>query len=487
MPRFSRRQFLQTAGLAAGAALSPRSWGQVTGANSDIRLAFVGFNSRGAALITDFSKVPGTRVAALCDVDSAVLEPMAKKIRATGRDVRTATDLRDLLKADDIDAVVIATPNHLHTMQAVWACQAGKDVYLEKPVSHNLWEGRKIVEAADKYKRMVQVGSQCRSSDSLAEAVAWVKAGNLGKITAARGLCYKRRDTIGQTTGPQPVPTTVNYDLWLGPAANAQPRRTKFHYDWHWFWEYGNGDLGNQGVHQVDIARWFLGEKTLAPRVLTAGGRLGYKDDAETPNTFIVMQDYAAAPLLFEVRGLPVKTGDRAMDSFHPANLPANVGASIGVIVHCEGGTVVVPDYVSAHAYDKDGKLLKDFVGSSSHAGNFITAVRSRKTSDLNAPILEGHLSSGLAHTANISHRLGKGAAPEAIREQIKGNAAFGEMYDRMAEHLAANGIDFAQTPVTLGMPLMLDPVKERFVNHDAANALVKPLYRAPYVVPEVV
>jgi predicted dehydrogenase len=416
-----------------------------------------------------------------------VLEAAAQKIRATGRDVRTTADMRDLLKADDIDAFVIASPNHLHAMQAIWACQAGKDVYLEKPVSHNLWEGRKIVEAADKYKRMVQVGSQCRSSDSLAEAVAWVKAGNLGKITAARGLCYKRRDTIGLTTGPQPVPSTVNYDLWLGPAADAQPRRTKFHYDWHWFWEYGNGDLGNQGVHQVDIARWFLGEKALAPRVLTAGGRLGYKDDASTPNTLVVALDYPTAPLLFEVRGLPTATGGRAMDSFHPANLPANVGASIGVIVHCEGGTIVVPDYVSAHAYDKEGKLLKDFTGSSSHAANFIAAVRSRKTSDLNAPIAEGNVSSGLAHMANIAHHLGKGTAPDAIREQVKGNAAFAEMYDRMATHLGANGIDFAQTPVTLGMPLTLDPVKEQFTDNAPANALVKPAYRAPFLVPEAV
>jgi len=430
MPRLNRRTFLKTAGLATTAALlKPRSWAQVAGANGDIRLGLVGFNNRGKDIINrDMPNVTGARITALCDVDSAVLDGMAKTFRDQGKEVQTFTDYRDLLAKGDIDAVILVTPNHQHALQAVWACQAGKDVYLEKPVCHNIWEGRRIIEAADKYQRIIQVGSQCRSSDSLAEAVAWVQAGNLGKIISARGLCYKPRPSIGLTEGPQVLPYTVNYDLWCGPAPLVPLRRTKFHYDWHWQWAYGNGDLGNQGVHQMDIARWFLGESELAPRVLSVGGRLGYVDDGQTPNTIVIVQDYAKAPLIFEVRGLPTATGEKAMDKFEDT--------SIGVIVQCEGGKVVVPDYVSAHAYDKDGQKIKDFTGSSSHMSNFLDAVRSRKTSDLHAPITEGFLSSSLCHTGNISLRVGLPQQPWAILEQIQGNYAMLEAMGRVVEHL---------------------------------------------------
>jgi predicted dehydrogenase len=481
MPRITRRSFLKTTAVASAAALlRPRSWAQVTGANSDIRLGLVGFNNRGKDIIRlDMPTVTDARITALCDVDSAVLDGMAKTFRDQGKEVQTFSDYRDLLAKGDIDAVILVTPNHQHALQAVWACQAGKDVYLEKPVCHNIWEGRRIIEAADKYKRIIQVGSQCRSSDSLREAVAWVQAGNLGKIISARGLCYKRRASIGLTDGPQPVPATVNYDLWCGPAPLAPMRRTKLHYDWHWQWAYGCGDLGNQGVHQMDVARWFLGEPALAPRVLTVGGRLGYIDDGQTPNTAIIVQDYEKAPLIFEVRGLPTQTGSNAMDKYD--------GASIGVIVQCENGQVVVPDYVSAHAYDKNGQVVKDFTGASSHMGNFIAAVRSRKVSDLHAPISEGFISSSLCHTGNISLRVGQTQPPDAIREQIKGNAAMTEAFGRVTEHLAANGLDLVKTPLTLGAALAMDPKTERFTNSDAANALLTREYRKPFVVPEKV
>jgi len=234
MSRLTRRSFIKSTGVAAAAAtvLRPRSWAQVTGANSDIRLGFVGFNSRGKDIITrDMPTVTGARITALCDVDSTVLDGMAKTLRDKGATLDTFTDYRDLLAKGNIDAVVIATPNHQHALQAIWACQAGKDVYLEKPVSHNIWEGRKIIEAANKYQRIIQVGSQARSSKSVGDAVAWTQAGNLGKILIARGLCYKPRPSIGLTEGPQPVPTNINYDLWLGPAPEAPLRRTKFHYD----------------------------------------------------------------------------------------------------------------------------------------------------------------------------------------------------------------------------------------------------------------
>jgi len=483
MRRISRRSFLQTTGaVVAGAALRPRLWAQVPGANSDIRLGMVGLNGRGKDLINrDFAAIPGTRITALCDVDSAVLDAAAKGLRDKGLTIATFADYREMLAKADVDAVVIITPNHHHALQAIWACQAGKDVYLEKPVSHEVWEGRKVIEAADKYKRIIQVGSQCRSSDSLAQAVAWVRAGNLGKILSSRGLCYKRRDTIGLTTGPQPVPATVNYDLWIGPAPMAPLRRTKLHYDWHWQWPYGNGDICNQGVHQMDIARWFLGEPTIAPRVLSVGGRLGYVDDAQTPNTLTVVHDYKNAPLIFEVRGLPEKSGVNTMDKFQ--------GASIGVIVECEHGRVVVPSYFEAIAYDKDGKVLQDWKVAQApyHQQNFIDGVRSRKTSDLHAPITEGHASSSLSHLSNISYLTGKTQPPGIIREQIKANASMSEAFGRMVEHFGANGVDLEKTPVTLGSALTVDVAAERITGNDAANALLRREYRAPFVVPEKV
>jgi predicted dehydrogenase len=481
MPRLTRRTFIKSTGLATTAALlRPRSWAQVAGANNDIRLGLVGFNNRGKDIIRlDMPTVTGARITALCDVDSAVLEGMAKTFRDKGQDVQTFGDYRELLAKGDIDAVLIVTPNHQHALQAIWACQAGKDVYLEKPVCHNIWEGRRIIEAAEKYQRIIQVGSQCRSSTSLAEAVAWVQAGNLGKIISARGLCYKRRDAIGLVKDPQVVPATVNYDLWLGPAPVAPLRRTKLHYDWHWQWPYGNGDLGNQGVHQMDIARWFLGEPTVAPRVLSVGGRLGYIDDGQTPNTVVIVHDYAKAPLIFEVRGLPTTAGSPKMDAYN--------GASIGVIVQCEGGKVVVPTYTTAQAFDKAGNKIKEFSGATSHMGNFLAAIRSRKTSDLHAPITEGYVSTSLCHTGNISLRVGQPQAPGAILEQIKGNPAMLEAMGRVVEHLDANNIDFNKTPLTLGAALEFDTQTERFTNSDAANALLTREYRKPFVVPEKV
>jgi predicted dehydrogenase len=472
----TRRTFLKTSVLAAaGSALSARSWGQVAGANGDIRIAVAGLNSRGKSLVDGFKAVPGCRVVALCDVDSAVL---ARASAAYG--IPGVADLRELLARPDIDAVGLATPNHWHALQTIWACEAGKDVYVEKPVSHNIWEGRQMIAALQQHNRLGEAGSQARSSPAIMEAVAWVRAGNLGKITAVRGLCYKPRPSLGLTTGPQAIPATVNYDLWCGPAPLTPPRRQKFHYDWHWFWATGNGDIGNQGLHQMDVARWFLGEPAVAPRVLMVGGRLGYIDDGQTPNTVAVVHDYPSAPLIFEVRGLPAKTGTKAMDTYR--------GLDIGVVVHCEGGDIVVPatNYTSARAFDQGGKLVKEFKGGASHFANFIDAMRSRRASDLHVSVAESHVSSCLAHLSNISYRLGTATPAGELREKIQGRPALAEATGRMLEHLAANGVDFGQTPLALGHPLEVDPVAQRCVGNEAANALLTREYRAPYVVPQL-
>jgi predicted dehydrogenase len=408
--------------------------------------------------------------------------------------VKTYVDLRELLASRDIDAVTLGTPNHQHALQAVWACQAGKDVYVEKPISHNVWEGRQLVHAARKYQRVVQCGTQIRSGEGLQEAVAWVRAGNLGKITVARGFCYKRRDSIGLADGPVQIPATVNFDLWCGPAPLVAPRRKRLHYDWHWLHVTGNGDVGNQGIHQMDVARWFLGEKGLPRRTLSIGGRLGYVDDGDTPNTQVVVHDYATAPLAFEVRGLPAKPGtgggggEDEKGGGRRSGMDQYRGVSVGNVIDCEGGSVVTASYFSATAYDKAGKVLKEFKGTDRHMQNFIDVVRSRKTADLYGPVEEGHVSSALCHLGNISHVLGLTAEPGVLREGIRDEGGIAEATGRMMEHLAANGVDLRKTPLTRGVTLAIDAAKENVTGEFAAraNPLLTRNYRAPFVVPDL-
>jgi predicted dehydrogenase len=249
------------------------------------------------------------------------------------------------------------------------------------------------------------------------------------------------------------------------------------HYDWHWVWPTGNGDLGNQGIHQMDIARWFLGEDALSPRVFSVGGRLGYVDDGTTPNTQIVYHDYPKAPLIFEVRGLPEKTDSKEMDKYK--------GGSVAVIIECADGYLLVPDYRRVIAFDASGKEVKRFEGARDHHANWLQAVQSRKVSDLTADILEGHLSSALCHTGNISYLLGKEASPEQIRDQIKQDRDAVPTFERMAEHLAANGVDINSAKLAMGPVLKMDPAKEQFIGSDAANKLLTREYRKPFVVPE--
>ena len=492
----SRRAFLKTVTLATTATfLSARSWGQVTGANGDVRVAVVGLNGRGRNHLTSLRAVSGVRIAAICDVDTAVLAKVATELAKDGLAPEQFTDVRALLASPNIDAITIATPNHWHSLMGIWACQAGKDVYVEKPVSHSIWEGRQLVAVAAKYNRVVQAGVQIRSGEGLRQAVQWVRAGNLGKITAARGFCYKRRKSIGLTTGSHTPPATVNYDLWLGPAKIEPPHRTRFHYDWHWFNAYGNGDVGNQGIHQMDVARWFLGETGLPRHTLSIGGRLGYTDDGETPNTQVIIHDYATAPLIFEVRGLPAvadpNEGQPGVPGAEAAGALAGSmdkyrGLNIGNIIDCEGGSVVTANYFTATAHDRDGKVVREFKGEDRHMQNFIDVVRSRKTSELYGPIDQAHISSALGHLGGISHVLGRATPAGEIQERIKGDPALAEAHERMREHLAANNVDLDRTPATLGATLAIDPAVERFMGEGAAaaNALLKPEYRAPYTVP---
>jgi len=479
----NRRSFLkQSAAASTGVFyIAKTSWAQKSPGDT-INMAVIGFGGRGGSHISGYKKLKdeGVRVAALCDVDSNVLGKGVASFDKEKHKVTGYTDLRKLLENKDIDAVSIATPNHWHALASIWAIQAGKDVYVEKPVSHCVWEGRQIVNAARKYGKIVQTGTQSRSSrKGIAAAVQYVQEGNLGKILLSRGLCYKRRASIGKTEGEQPIPESIDYDLWCGPGPKGPLTRQKLKYDWHWTWDYGNGDLGNQGIHQMDIARWFLGEMELSPSVWSVGGRLGYEDDGETANTQIIYHGYEKAPLIFEVRGLPENKDSKNMDKYK--------GAGVGVIVECEGGTVVVPNYSGAIIQDKDGKEIKKFEGSEDHFKNFINACRSRRVEDLHADILEGHLSSALCHTGNISHRLGAKEKPDAILEKIKGDTFAADTFERMKEHLAKNEVDLTKDMLTLGPVLKMDGKTERFIDHDAANGMLKNKYREPYVVPEIV
>lgn len=487
----SRRSFLKSAGVAglsaaaAGTLFRCVSSKRILGANDTVRIGVAGLRSKGAQHVEIFQSLDHVQIAALCDVDRDILAREAGKLKASGTEAAVYSDFRKMLENKDLDAVIVASPNHWHSLMGVWACQAGKDVYVEKPVSHSVWEGRQLVKAARQYKRIVQAGTQKRSDEGLIEAFDYIRQGHLGKILLARGLCYKERNSIGKVRGPQPISKQINYDLWTGPAALEPLMRENLHYDWHWFWNTGNGDLGNQGIHEVDLCRWVIGESGLCNNVSSYGGRYGYIDDGETPNTQIVFYDYQPVPILFEVRGLPRSPGIRAMDHFK--------GIRIGVIVHCENGYFAGGDG-GGWVYDPDGKKIKQFTGTGGvkeHASNFIDAVRSRKESDLRGDIEDGHISSALCHLGNISFRTGTLTEPDVVEKILSDSEYSNDAFQRVRRHLENNHIPLNQTLIRTGPRLRIDPSSEQFISDEAmdlgffANRLLKRDYRKPFVVPE--
>jgi predicted dehydrogenase len=492
IPRTSRRSFVK--GIAGfGAALAfPNS--KVLGANSDIRVGVAGVSGRGPSHLAAFSKMPGVRVTAICDVDPTVLALRVDQLtKQQGFPVKGYADMREMLESGEIDVFSTATPNHWHALAGIWALQAGKHAYVEKPISHNVWEGRQLVKVARKQGLICQGGTQSRSLEPIQNAVAYVHAGNLGKIQFVKGCCYKARLSINKG-GNGEIPAKLDYDKWCGPAALQQPLRRKlFHYDWHWFFEYGNGDMGNQGIHQMDVARWFLGSNELSPLVMSIGGRVGYDDDGETPNTQLVWHDYAAAPLIFETRGLPKDKASQAAwkTSMDVPEEFANQASGIAVIVHCEAGRVYVDSGGVVAVTDNDGKAITKIEGKidqEAHFQNFIAAVRSGKAGDLHADCEVTHYSSALCHTGNVSHRLGQTLTDGEIRERIKAQPLLAERYAAMAEHLAKNEVDVKGKVLTLGPSLKFNPKTERFEGNgelDApANALATRVYRKGYEVP---
>jgi len=463
-PAMSRRQFLartgQTAaGLFAAGALSsctgnqtgPAVAGRVIGANERINMAIIGVGGRGGSLARGFAGIPNVRVKTLCDIDENLLAGRVKQVEsAQGSAPGTEYDLRRVFEDKEIDAVATATPNHWHALVTVWGCQAGKHVYVEKPCSHNIWEGRRMVEAARRHNCIVQVGFQSRSSTNVRQAMKFIHEGGLGEIYMAKGLCYKPRESIGRCPdGHEPGRDyeyyvhgkrgkmydgryfdKVHYDLFLGPAPERAFNYNRFHYNWHWHWDYGNGDIGNQGVHQMDLARWGLGKNEHPVKVSSHGGYFVFDSAQETPNTQTASFEYADGKILqFEVRGL--NTNDES--SVRIGNL--FFGSKGWMHLNSGGDTWATffgrknepgPTSESADAAADPSDFTSS--GGGGHFGNFINAVRSGKRQELSADIEGGHLSAALCHLANTSYRLGRNLTFDGTREKFVGDKEANKM-----------------------------------------------------------
>ncbi len=496
MTRRTRRRFLEESMLATaaaalatpGAAVRADDDDSSSSPNERLGVACVGVRGRGGSHLNFFAGRKDTEVVAIVDVDDTVLANRAKQVgQRQGREPQRYVDLRKAFDDPRVDIVSIATPNHWHALAAIWAIQAGKDVYLEKPVSHNVSEGRRIVEAARKYNKICQTGTQSRSNPGMQAAIAHVRKGGIGHVDVARGLCYKRRKSIG-ARGRYDVPENIHYNLWLGPAPEAPLTRPRLHYDWHWQWPYGNGDLGNQGIHQMDIARWGLGLDQLCRAVMSYGGRLGYEDAGDTANTQVVILDYGDRTLVFEVRGL--ETGPLTRSRTGVEFQGGKYRPKIGVIFEGTDGYVVIPSYAGGAAFDRDGKMVQEFKGPGSdshHFANFLKAVRSRQASDLNADIEEGHLSSALCHLGNISYRLGEMLPVSEVAKRVAkvdSRDNNGDTLERTLEHLKANGLSLDKVRLQTGPVLRFDPSSETFVQNEEADRMLTRQYRAPFVVP---
>lgn len=487
----SRREFLRdSAALAALgasgsfaaplAAAAPDIKAAGKGANDTLNVAIIGVNGRGKDHVHGLAGKPGVNVAVICDADSAVAgKAMTDTEKAQKRAPKFEQDLRRILDDKTIDIVTIATPNHWHALAAIWALQAGKHVYVEKPVSHNVSEGRRIVEAARRYNRICQTGTQSRSNPGMRDAMAYIHSGKIGKVKLARGTCYKLRPTIGQVEGDGKIPSTVDYNLWCGPAPLTPPHRKHFHYDWHWFWDYGCGDLGNQGIHEMDKARWGLNKNEMPKTVLSYGGRFGYEDDGQTANTQVCIYDYGDCELIFEVRGLPSKTPY----PFDPnGGKPSRDRNFVGNIFYGTEGVVICPTYNSGVAFNLKGEVVQRFNKGGDHYANFLSAVRNNSSAELNADILEGHLSSALCHIGNVSYRLG---TPQKFSDETKAFGDDKEAYEtvaKMKEHLKDNHVALDGLTYKLGRKLTL--TGETFGNDAEANAMLTRSYRQGFEVP---
>jgi predicted dehydrogenase len=475
----NRRTLLKRSALGAAAIVLPIGCLR-KGALTDVRVAICGLHGRGKYHLDDMLKMEGVRVVAICDVDQRELRKHEPAVRAAQPAARSYIDYRKLCEDPEVDGIIIATPNHTHALIGLTAIAAGKHVYIEKPVSHNLREGRLLVEAAAKRpKQVITHGMQRRSDLGWEEIWAWLAEGHLGKVTLSRGLNYKLRESIGKADKARHIPTALDYNLWCGPRPVEPVMREQLHYDWHWQWPYGNGDIGNQGPHQLDVARWALGQMGHPISLMSLGSRWGYDDNGDTPNNQLAFFRYGqGAPLLFDNRGLPAKNLDWKLE-------PAYKGIRIGNIIHCEGGYVA-----EAKAFDSGGQMVKKFSldDGARHQQQWIDAIRAGRLLSPNQDIVQGHYSAALAHLANTSWRLGKQLPPDQIKERLQGDAEALATWDDFQANLLANGLDAGQQMATVGPWLSFDPKSERFTGEFAAeaNALQEEVYRPEFALPTV-
>src|SRR5262245_4446925 len=502
MARQNRRQFLSKA-LAAAATITiagTKSTGRVLGANDAIRVGVAGINGRGGAHIDSYLGIGDVQITYLIDVDARVFRGRPQQIRtASGNAPQTVEDVRRALDDRNLDVISIATPNHWHSLMTIWAAQAGKHVYVEKPMSHNVHEGRIAVEIARRHNVIVQHGTQSRSDQRWAHATALARSGQVGRVKVARALCYKpRNNSMGRVPSVRPaqVPADLNFNIWCGPAPLRNYHENLVPYRWHWFWDFGNGDLGNQGVHQMDIARWGIPNATLPRSVISLGGRWDTQEDhGETPNTQVAVMDFGETQLIFEVRGLLTNLPrDRAAESYR--------GEMIGNIFHCEEGDIVGNNKffprgsTTAQPLPRlERELPQRPVAEAGerverHFRNFIAAVRSRRRADLNADILEGHFSSALCHLANISYRLGENVPFNPRTRVFADNRDATDALERMEAHLsgpapAGNGLQLNNLQLRGGRRLTVDTVAESSTGNEAASRMLFRQCRSPFVVPE--
>jgi predicted dehydrogenase len=472
---------------AAGSCLALSSYpgflASARGANDEIRVAVAGIRSRGGAHVTHFQGIEGVKVVALCDPDSQILGDWVKQFKDKyDASVSPYADVRELLDRKDIDVLVIAAPNHWHSLMTVYACQAGKHVYVEKPVSHAIEEGRKMVNAARKYNRIVQAGTQQRSCPAVIEAAADIQAGKFGKVLWVHCSRLNARDSIGKVTEPQPVPSHIDYNLWTGPAPMTPVMRKQFHYDWHWQWNWGNGEMANWGIHYIDDFRHMLGWNDVPTKVIAAGNRFAWDDNGETPNMHFALFDYDGLPVVVDIRNLP-----------DPKRRGGKSGALYlerrdGNWIQCENASVRI-SRGGGGAYDKNGLRIKQYKGDggANHAHNFIECVRSGRRQDLAADIEVGHLGTTVCHQANIAWRAGAEALIDEVRESMKQHQDALNTLNDMLEQLDGNGVDPAKDKFILGPALTYDRKTERFVgpNAEKANKYITCSYREPFVMPQ--
>lgn len=470
-----RRRFLKgMAGVSAGLLLPTH---RVLGANERVNIAVAGVNSKGGEHVKDFNNLENVNVIAICDPDTKAMDKCAKH----APDARLIQDYRKVLEMKDLDALVIATPNHWHSPMTIAACQAGKHVYVEKPVSHCIWEGRQMCLARKKYKRVVQAGTQQLSCPAPTQCGEDIRSGKYGKVKWVH--CFKMHDrpSVGKRDKPMVIPDNIDYNLWAGPAPMDPIYRNEFHYDWHWDLRWGDGEMSNWVVHYTSDLCFMLGWKEMPDSVMSAGGRFRWDDAADAPNMIFSMMEHKGIPLTVEIRDLPISKSRNVRAVY--------MGLRGGNIIMCEKALIKI-GRGGGKAYTPDGKeMIKQYTGNGGigHIENFIDAIKANDHGKLNAPIEGCHVSSAICHLSNISYRIGKKTPPDLIRARMKDYEDIRITADQQLGQIKANGGDMSK--IILGPKLTFDPKAEKFVANGSAeaNKLLRYEMRKEFAVPEKV